>query len=89
MDLPCRYGGEEIAVILPQTEISHGIILAEKLRKMIQESTAGKGIEVTVSIGAAEYTPLNDSTESLIKETDAQLYKAKKEGRNRVCSSLA
>ncbi len=89
MDIPCRYGGEEIAVILPQTELSRAVILAEKLRRMIQESTAGKGVEVTVSIGAAGYTPLTDTPETMISEADTQLYKAKNNGRNQVCSAGA
>lgn len=87
MDIPCRYGGEEIAVILPQTEIARSISVAEKLCKLIQTGTASKGIEVTVSIGAAEFSSLNDSSENLIKAADEQLYKAKKNGRNRVCPS--
>ena len=87
MDIPCRYGGEEIALILPATDSKQGRIVGEKLRKMIADRTERfEKIKVTVSVGLAETNPLINNPAQLIKMADQCLYKAKKDGRDRVCA---
>lgn len=90
-DKVCRYGGEEIAVILPETDIEAATRLAERLRAAIEETTfhddAGKDIRITVSIGVAELPSSADSLQELVSAADTALYAAKQGGRNRVCHS--
>ncbi|MDQ3262577.1 MAG: GGDEF domain-containing protein [Myxococcota bacterium] len=82
-----RYGGEEFAVVMPEAGSENARRFAEKIRKMIEDHPfqfEGKEIQVTISLGVADMT--GDMTEPLqfIKVADANLYKAKKEGRNMV-----
>jgi diguanylate cyclase len=84
MDLPCRYGGEEFAVILPATEIAGACIVAERIRQALAEtniSCDGKILKVTCSLGLSEVQPGDDSAK-IIRRADDALYKSKKEGRN-------
>ncbi|MDD3028756.1 MAG: diguanylate cyclase [Alphaproteobacteria bacterium] len=82
-----RVGGEEFAVILPETTLSGAYDVAERLRKHIQEKsfvTSHIAISCTVSIGVAELANDDASIDDLIQRADAALYIAKKSGRNRV-----
>ena len=89
-DLVARYGGEEFAVILCRTDSAYARIVAETVRKIIEDlaivhehSLAAKWI--TVSIGCATIVPATyESAEMLISRADAALYRAKCAGRNRV-----
>lgn len=91
-DCAARYGGEEIVIIAPLTEGKHAALMAERLRKEIQECVIVPAdrekeiteIHVTVSIGIAEYTPKISSVEELVKRADSAMYRAKHEGRNRI-----
>ncbi len=88
MDIPCRYGGEEFAVILPQTRLDQAGIVAQRLRKIVEQhpfkGTNGP-LHVTISIGVAQYNSTKDSTiKEFIARSDKALYKAKEMGRNRV-----
>lgn len=87
-DLACRYGGEELTIILPEGSLQGSIGLAERLRKQIEEtafiSDKGEELHITASFGVSEYHPAMCRIEDLIAQTDAVLYKAKKTGRNRV-----
>ncbi|MDB4990824.1 MAG: domain/GGDEF domain protein [Myxococcaceae bacterium] len=86
-DLAARIGGEEFAVILPETRGKGGHALAEKLRRIIAGETFVHGddtIMATVSLGVAEFSAKLDSPEALIKLADERLYGAKNSGRNRV-----
>jgi two-component system, cell cycle response regulator len=91
-DLPCRYGGEEFAVILPETSLEGGRMACERLRRMVAQhgfEHEGVALKVTVSIGIALYDKAVEQTVSdLIKQADEALYRAKKEGRNRVNVNL-
>ena len=89
VDLVARYGGEEFVVVLPNTNLVHAAAVGDKLRAMVGASevvkrSTGENLgRVTVSIGAAELAP-GGSPQSLIAAADACLYRAKREGRNRV-----
>ena len=83
-DIPVRWGGEEFAILLPETDLAGAIVFAERLRQAIeayQFETAG---HITASFGV---TGFNTDEQDLLTRADAALYKAKKEGRNRVVSS--
>jgi two-component system cell cycle response regulator len=82
-DTAARYGGEEVSVILPETDAEGAFRLAEKARKLI-EARAGDvaGRTVTISMGIASYGPENDGPAELIAAADKALYKAKSSGRN-------
>ena len=86
-DIPSRYGGEEFAVLLPYTHIEEAQIVGERLRKAVEAAPIPidkKNINVTISMGLAEFTP-EESGEELFKRADTALYEAKESGRNRVC----
>jgi two-component system cell cycle response regulator len=89
LDLPCRTGGEEFVVIVPNANAEEAMAIAERLRRKIgdQPFTAGKArssLGITVSIGVAALQGLEDSLDALLKRADEALYRAKRTGRNRV-----
>ena len=94
-DVVARYGGEEIAVVLPMTPVNSAANLAERLRKTIEksimvppdENEGSKALTVTVSIGVAGLDERANESHLLIENTDKALYKAKKMGRNRIMVS--
>jgi len=91
-DLAGRYGGEELIILLPETEASGAMIIAERIREMIEEHQTldGKGvvIAVTVSMGIASLTGSElknlDKRERIVQYADDALLLAKKKGRNRI-----
>ncbi len=86
-DAICRYGGEEITIILVDTPISGAKIFAENLRKQISSEQfihEEKSLSVTVSIGLAEFPTHGKKGEDLIQRADQALYLAKSGGRNAV-----
>jgi len=90
MDSVARYGGEEFAVVLPNCHTSYGSSVAERIRATIESLciavSPGLNLKVTVSVGGAFAPEWARSTAHLWTErADVQLYKAKSEGRNRVC----
>nr|WP_244962502.1 GGDEF domain-containing protein [Oleiagrimonas soli] len=84
-----RLGGEEFAALLPRSNRAAAAVTAERLRSVIAalsvDSEQGEAIRFTVSIGVAELTHPDESADALIERADAQLYRAKRNGRNRVC----
>ncbi|MBN2656282.1 MAG: GGDEF domain-containing protein [Spirochaetales bacterium] len=83
-DMVCRYGGEEMAVILPEQQADQGYGTAEKLRRAVmQHAEEIEGVQITLSFGVASRDETMSSLEDLIKKSDAALYEAKKKGRNR------
>ncbi|MDD2920128.1 diguanylate cyclase [Rhodoferax sp.] len=88
VDRVCRYGGEEFMVILPETEATVAMQIAERLRAPVERQPfnigGGKTVRITVSIGVATYPQQANALEGLIKAADVALYAAKEGGRNRV-----
>lgn len=91
MDLPARYGGEEFSIILPITTLDEATVLAEKLRKIIEQThfpdnTGCLSAKITASFGIATYNPnillSPPDSEKIISIADKALYKAKHNGRN-------
>ncbi len=84
-DVACRYGGEELVVILPQTTVEQGEFVAERIRATIEAMTGTLGkIKATVSIGVSEYPRTASSAQDLVVQADAAMYQAKRAGRNQV-----
>ncbi len=87
-DLVGRYGGEEFGLLLPETGSKGCRVYAERIRKRIEDSkfdAATNQIHVTVSGGIATYPEISaDSVDELWRKADAALYRAKKNGRNRI-----
>jgi len=90
VDTPARWGGEEFVVLSPNTTLENGLRAAERVRKAIanHDFTGMGGKKVTVSIGVAAIPAADlDNQEKLIHAADLAMYKAKKNGRNRVEST--
>ncbi len=90
MDTVARVGGEEFAVILPNCAVAFGAAVAERVRVKVAseriEVAPGQQLSVTVSLGGA-FAPqwVRSSSPLWMERSDRQLYRAKTEGRNRVC----
>ena len=90
IDVVCRYGGEEFAILLSQTNLEHAMGVAEKLRRMVETwQFPGVPQPVTISAGAAAYPDHGVTRDELVKAADAGLYAAKQAGRNCVCLAPA
>jgi two-component system cell cycle response regulator len=84
-DYAARYGGEEFLMVLPDTDSTTATQAAERLRGLVAaENFGGAGTaKITVSIGVASTSGHEEEPESLVKNADTALYRAKKAGRNR------
>jgi diguanylate cyclase (GGDEF)-like protein len=90
-DVFCRYGGEEFAIILPESSLTDATVACEKIRKAIEEfqfSHNDTHIPITISIGVKTLDPADGdiTPNEMIEAADKLLYEAKQQGRNRVCS---
>lgn len=82
---PYRYGGDEIAALLPNYTIEEATVLAERIRNVIYTSTFEEGPEtITVSIGVACYPETTEKASQLVQDADRCMYQAKGAGKNRV-----
>ena len=91
VDIVARFGGEEFVIALPETNEEGAIAFAERLRERIEAQQFGRGgragLRLTTSIGVATFpAPEVESTEDLFAMADRALYRAKADGRNRVCT---
>jgi diguanylate cyclase (GGDEF)-like protein len=89
IDAPARYGGEELAVVLPQTDSGGAMRLAERMREAVEAMRVprvggGAPLAVTASFGVAVIPDSASDKSSLIAAADAALYRAKRSGKNRV-----
>jgi diguanylate cyclase len=88
-DIACRYGGEEFAVILPQTRLQEAVVVAEHIRnavmtkELVKRSTGENLGRITLSIGVSVWRT-GDTTTALVARADKALYAAKRGGRNAV-----
>lgn len=88
-DVFARVGGEEFAVLLPETNSESAYVLADKLRQQVEGHEyfyQGSDIPVTISLGVATMGEAHREFGDLVEATDQQLYRAKESGRNRVCA---
>src|SRR5215213_2192762 len=92
-DEPARHGGEELAIVLPDTDLDHAAHLAERLRREVEtlrlEGPFAEPIAVTASFGVASAGSATSGTAALIAAADSALYEAKMSGKNRVCTATA
>ncbi len=88
-DIVCRYGGEEMSIILPNIGHEDAVFTAQKLCKMVSEqevrTNTDKTTNVTISLGVSTYPQDAETTQGMIKSADERLYHAKENGRNQVC----
>lgn len=87
-DIAARIGGEEFALLLPECDAEAARVFAERLRETVAATLFRPGGEpqhITVSIGIAALAPSRDARPALMAAADAALYRAKSEGRNKVC----
>jgi two-component system cell cycle response regulator len=94
IDMPCRAGGEEFVILLPDTEPHVAQLVAERIRQKVERKPfpidGGKrSIPVTVSIGVAGFQAGSTTADALLKRADEALYRAKRDGRNKVVADAA
>lgn len=88
LDTAARYGGEEFCLLLPQTPIEEAAHVCERIRSAVESynwASIDPNLTVTLSMGLSSCTGC-DGTENIVSAADVQLYRAKRSGRNRVCS---
>lgn len=90
VDWVVRYGGEEFAIVLPETDLQKAVDVAERFRRDLEHtpiSTTAGNLNVTVSFGVAEFSAANDNADSLLNRADQAMYESKRGGRNRVTAN--
>lgn len=89
-DILARWGGEEFLIFLPETRLTDAVTIAERMRNKISAiqltSEKNKKLSFTASFGVAHTNAVNVSLDELISQADRQLYRAKGQGRNCICS---
>lgn len=89
IDIAARYGGEELTVIMPETDSTGAMILAERIRHAIENTplnnpSGGQPLKVTVSMGVSTFPDQAITSQELVEKADIGLYKSKANGRNQV-----
>lgn len=82
MDIPCRYGGEEFAIILPHTDKFGARILSERMRVSVASAKLPGGRNITISAGISSYPSDGSDPQQLVERADQALYQAKALGKN-------
>lgn len=88
-DVPCRSGGEEFAILLPDTPLEQGVQIAERLRRQVAETPLGVDAAITISLGVAHFPGTAADVAAVLKHADRALYRAKEQGRDRVVQAGA
>src|SRR5262249_49779940 len=91
IDLACRYGGEEFVVVMPDTRIAVATAVAERPAPRLAPepfpiNQGTRTVQATISVGIAAMRSAEDMPSTIIKRADQALYRAKREGRNRVAA---
>jgi two-component system, cell cycle response regulator len=87
-DIVCRYGGDEFAIIMPATGMFDAMRTAKRLREGAWEMAKPAGLNISTSIGVAEYTASSScGPDKFIRLADSAMYNAKRNGKNQVCSA--
>ncbi|MCW2235696.1 diguanylate cyclase [Azospirillum canadense] len=89
-DQIARFGGEEFAILLPETDLAGAHVVAERVRAAIAGAPVaveGRAVPITGSLGVAEWDGAEPSIEQTLRRADTALYDAKQAGRNRVCAA--
>lgn len=94
IDLACRYGGEEFVIVMPETDMGVAAMVGERLRRLVANEPFAvqqgeRRLGVTISIGIAALAGPDDTAAALLKRADRALYRAKRDGRNRVVPDAA
>jgi two-component system cell cycle response regulator len=93
VDMACRTGGEEFVVVLPSTDIEVATKIGERMRKSVSSRSfnvgAAAALSITISVGVAALEGVDDKVDDILKRADQALYRAKREGRNRVIQAAA
>jgi len=94
IDLPCRLGGEEFVVVMPGASLEDATHVADRIRRDVGGQpfpimSGAEGLTVTVSVGVAASTGVDDTPDALLKRADEGVYEAKARGRNQVIARAA
>jgi two-component system, cell cycle response regulator len=94
IDVVARYGGEEVVVVIPDTDLDIARLVAERIRERVEDEMFAihqmtRQVKVTVSIGVASRLPTDSAASEVLKRADVALYKAKDLGRNQVVATAA
>lgn len=84
-DLAGRYGGEEFMIIFPNTTLSVSKIISERIRQAVEDYNFIEGLNITISGGVVQYN--NETITELVHSADTNLYRAKRNGKNRIVST--
>lgn len=87
VDFVARYGGEEFAVVLPECDKENAALVAERIRKKVEDfpNPHRERYNLTISVGVSSFPEDGDKKEEILDRADKALYRAKREGRNKVC----
>jgi diguanylate cyclase (GGDEF)-like protein len=86
-DIVCRYGGEEFLIVMPETTAETAFLRIDNLRQQLESSdlnVTGAALRITLSAGIAVYPAEGSTIDEVVQKADQAMYRAKKEGRNRV-----